>query len=881
MNLLSELKASPLLMSLFASVLKSSAVFLAAWGGSLVLRRRSAALRHALWVAASACSLVLLILPATVPAWKVIPPLPATKTTAITASPKLPALSEQEAKSAEVKSAQVSRQSGRNTHAAAAIAESATGATPTAATVASTPLPVEHRLPMADAKLSVVALWAFISFLLLAFYAIGGCKLSRLARRAASVSEEDWTHASSCIASRLGVNRHVHLLHSAEIEVPITFGVVHPKIVLPADYAEWNAQRRDAVLLHETAHIARWDALTHHISQLASAIYWFNPLAWMAARNARFQRELACDDFVLAAGAAPSEYAGELLTMVSRFRQREHYAAALAMARRSQFEGRLLALLNPQQHRKPFSRNAAIGAFILAAAVALPLAAMAPQDPQSPAPPAQPQATTTSGNIIRPGGPTTPGPTQGVSGGIAGGTEGGVAGGVRANGPEPALAPHAEEAPANGVAAPMIAGAPEAESPTPRPSAGSFSAMTPRALSAEVGAAAPAPPAQTRPEHPAVMPPANRQTGLECVAGSEKQHSSSMSSDEGNYKSMVVSWSGGDCSASLNARGDIRFNDDFTAIQSISPDGFAEIDSRIHGQTRRLSIHPTAGQLEYVWWVNGNKEPFDDNARQWVKNFLIELDRHSAWAVKQRFPVLLKEGGASRVLDEVSYMSSDYARAVYLITLVNDVNLKSQELVQTLNRTSELSSDYETARVLLAIAGKYPLQDQGSRNAFLSAIDGINSDYEHARVLMAFFNKGPIPMEMGRAILNSASRLKSDYEHSRVLVEMATRGLVDAGTQADFLASVNRINSDYEHSRSLLAFLQSRKSDDAAVLGVIQSVPQIHSDYEAAHVLTTVAAEHNLSGVARDEYIKAARQIHSDYERNRALAAVGYKATSL
>src|SRR5205823_3535097 len=121
------------------------------------------------------------------------------------------------------------------------------------------------------------------------------------------------------------------------------------------------------------------------------------------------------------------------------------------------------------------------------------------------------------------------------------------------------------------------------------------------------------------------------------------------------------------------------------------------------------------------WWVNGSKQLFDDNARKWVMSFLIELDRHSAWAVKQRFPTLLKEGGVTRVLDEVSYMSSDYARAIYLMTLVSEVNLRPQELIQTLTRTSELSSDYEEARVLMAIAAKYPLNDQASRSAFLSA----------------------------------------------------------------------------------------------------------------------------------------------------------------
>jgi hypothetical protein len=146
--------------------------------------------------------------------------------------------------------------------------------------------------------------------------------------------------------------------------------------------------------------------------------------------------------------------------------------------------------------------------------------------------------------------------------------------------------------------------------------------------------------AQTRPQHAAIMPPPERRTGLECgisggidggikdgvkggiaggvgggIGGQKSHHSSFSTNDDGTTKSIVVSWSDEDCNVSLNARGDIKFNDDFTGIQSLSQDGFVEINSRIHGESRRLSVHPSGSGLEYVWWVNGSKQPFDDTLR--------------------------------------------------------------------------------------------------------------------------------------------------------------------------------------------------------------------------------------------------------------------------
>src|SRR4029079_15277094 len=90
----------------------------------------------------------------------------------------------------------------------------------------------------------------------------------------------------------------------------------------------------------------------------ARAAYWFNPLAWLAERRLRVLQEQACDDLVLSAGFAGPDYAEHLLAVSASCTQGWFAAPALAMARTSKLERRLVLILNAAQNRRPVSRRA-------------------------------------------------------------------------------------------------------------------------------------------------------------------------------------------------------------------------------------------------------------------------------------------------------------------------------------------------------------------------------------------------------------------------------------------------------------------------------------------------------------------------------------------
>jgi beta-lactamase regulating signal transducer with metallopeptidase domain/beta-lactamase class D len=214
----------------------------------------------------------------------------------------------------------------------------------------------------------------------------GWLAVRRLRARAQAVTEDGWTRLVAQLAAQLGLQRRIRLLRTQRHHTPLCLGIVRPAIVLPADAEAWPLARRRAILLHELAHIRRWDCLMQLLSQLACALHFFNPLAWWAAHRLRVERELACDDLVLHAGTRPSEYAGHLLAMAHSGGLPRLSAASLAMVGRGKLERRIAALLDARRSHRPLTRGGALAALLVAMALLLPLSTLRAQRGVGPLP---------------------------------------------------------------------------------------------------------------------------------------------------------------------------------------------------------------------------------------------------------------------------------------------------------------------------------------------------------------------------------------------------------------------------------------------------------------------------------------------------------------
>jgi beta-lactamase regulating signal transducer with metallopeptidase domain len=265
------------------------------------------------------------------------------------------------------------------------------------ATVAPTP---GISLSPAAAATAVYAVPAAI-LLLITLFALA--RLVALQARADVLVDPHWLSALARAQRRMGFKHGTALLTSDELASPISWGLMRPVILLNTRAVEASGEA-EAIIAHELAHVARMDWVKLLLARVATALFWFNPLVWVLAREAHQLREEAADDSVLGADILDTDYA-QLLVGVARHECPGLLLGAHGVApSKGSLARRVARVLDGTQVRGPVARSFAVGVLAGAMLVAAPLAALT----LSPGSPTVSKAQARRPNVSQPQAPYYP-----------------------------------------------------------------------------------------------------------------------------------------------------------------------------------------------------------------------------------------------------------------------------------------------------------------------------------------------------------------------------------------------------------------------------------------------------------------------------------------
>ena len=202
---------------------------------------------------------------------------------------------------------------------------------------------------------------------------LGGWMIAeRLRRRRVRSAPGPWQETFETLRAQLRVARRVRLLVSGLVHAPAVVGLLRPVVLVPVSaLAGLPAEQMEALLLHELAHIRRYDHFVNALQNMVEALLFYHPAVWWVSGHMRVERELCCDDVVVAVTGDAKSYARALAEVGAA--EHAHYHAAIASTGGSLAYrvARLLGVPQPPSRTHSLAAVAAVAALIAITAIAV------------------------------------------------------------------------------------------------------------------------------------------------------------------------------------------------------------------------------------------------------------------------------------------------------------------------------------------------------------------------------------------------------------------------------------------------------------------------------------------------------------------------------
>jgi bla regulator protein blaR1 len=228
---------------------------------------------------------------------------------------------------------------------------------------------------------AIFAVWIFFSALAATRMFTGLYNVRRLRRSGVAIETSTLHPAVGEMLDQCQAIRPVTVCTSSMVSVPTAVGFFKPVILIP----EWALQELPVeelriILLHEFTHLRRWDDWTNLAQKIVRTVFFFHPAVWWIEKRLSLEREMACDDAVLAETGNPRAYAECLVSLAEKsFVQRSLALAQAAISRACETSARLAQILDVDRPQATRIFKPALGLVTVISAVCLVMLPDAPR----------------------------------------------------------------------------------------------------------------------------------------------------------------------------------------------------------------------------------------------------------------------------------------------------------------------------------------------------------------------------------------------------------------------------------------------------------------------------------------------------------------------
>jgi ferritin len=320
----------------------------------------------------------------------------------------------------------------------------------------------------------------------------------------------------------------------------------------------------------------------------------------------------------------------------------------------------------------------------------------------------------------------------------------------------------------------------------------------------------------------------------------------------------------------IQSSGEIKFNEDETAIQSISNNGYL----KYRNNGKKLVVrHTNNNELKYELSNDGQKLNSETaEGKKFIAEAIQEIISTGIDS-QGRIKRLIGKGGHQAVLNEVDRLKNDFTKSIYLEYLIASDSIHKNEMAAITKKIEiQIGSDFEKSK-LLKLFSATQMTDSMISQAYFDAVKSIGSDFEKANALKKRIRQ-PLTQEQFDTALTTSNTIKSDFEKANLLKELIDQGIYEGENFSKLLSSVNHIGSDFEKANLLKKLLGKDLKTDEQWIGLINGTAQVSSDFERSNMFIQIAGRMPKNEEVKAYYMKAAKTINSEHELRRVINAV-------